>query len=173
MQGQEYLQKEALVRKWLEDVLRDDLKADLSEALASGIALCHVMLKLDQTLIPSIHYAGENTAYKYRENLEFFVQAMEEYGVPQQKCFHPSDLTRQRNMPKVITSLIELARLAETKNFRVVLPPEDSIPLVDRETLSDTHKKLLLKVCAPTLISIMFNTVPTNILTSLNVVLYY
>ena len=142
----EYLLKETRVKNWIVAVVKEEIDANLAESLHSGVVLCHLMLKLDSTLIPSINYGGTNAGYKYRENIEFFVQALEEYGIPQNYCFHPADLIKQKNMPKVIDSLIALAEKAKQNGYPISIAPVESTKIPDEESLSDAHKLLLRKV---------------------------
>ncbi|RWS31891.1 Muscle-specific protein 20-like protein [Leptotrombidium deliense] len=58
---------------------------------------------------------GDNLKHK-RANIERFLRAVDEYGVPKEKQFAVDDLLLMQNIPRVTTCLFELGRLASKDN---------------------------------------------------------
>lgn len=138
----EYVVSEMRVRKWIEELNDEVLDPDLSESLQSGIVLCNTLIKLDKKLVPTVYHG--KSEFKLRENVEFFIQGMEEYGVEQ--TFHSSDLISKRSMFRVVSSLIEFAKLAEKKGCEVKLQPEENFEIPELFSLAETHRKVILLV---------------------------
>lgn len=139
----DYLVRETQIRTWFEKVLKTKFTSlDLSEILYSGYYLCELMLCLDPKSIPRVH--GEGCAsFLLRENVEFFIQGMQEYGVPQSTCFRATDLINKRNMNLVFTSLIKLSDIAESKNFPILLPPLETINPPTLSSLTPSHQRII------------------------------
>lgn len=141
--SKDYIVRETQIREWIQTVLDIKFKsADLSEVLRSGNYLCELMLRLDPKSIPKVHEEG-SSQYKLRENVEFFIQAAIEYGVPRNCCFRALDLIKKQNMNLVMTSLIKLSDIAEERQFPILLPTIESIKPPTINALTPTHQRII------------------------------
>lgn len=117
-----FLLLQQAVRNWIEESLEVPLdKEDLLEALRNGVVLCYLMQEIDPPSIPKIQ---ENTtqAFKLKENIEFFLAAANDLGVPRPKLFLFNDLFEAKNVVNVVDCLAELAKRAhEQHGFGVAL----------------------------------------------------
>lgn len=89
----QFIRTQHAVRLWIEDVLEINgkLDEDLLVSLRSGVFLCYLMLELEERSIPRIQENTEHQ-FKQKENILFFLQAVEDYGVPKYRLFNPADL---------------------------------------------------------------------------------
>ena len=141
--SKDYILRETQIRCWIEQAL--DVKfecLDLSEVLHSGVYLCRLMLAIEKGSVPRIHEQAAD--YLYRENIDFFIQAMEEYAVPVR--FAAPDLLNKRNMKLVLESLLKLSELATERRFRVQLPPISSLSLPSLDSLTPSHKRMVQNI---------------------------
>jgi hypothetical protein len=95
------------------------------------------MMAIDSTSIPHYHKDTHDTPAKIRvhssrnfpklfqENVFFFREACEEFGVPKQNLFFEADLLEAKNMVKVLDCLDSLAECAVKKGFPI---PVERIP---------------------------------------------
>lgn len=60
------------------------LRADLHPQLKRGVILCYLMKQIDENAIPRIQESTD-TPFKLKENISFFLEAVEDYGVPKHK----------------------------------------------------------------------------------------
>jgi len=107
------------VRNWMEMVLAVTLPPEpdkFIESLQDGIVLCYLCKEIDPRSIPRIQ-EDKSSAYRLRENITFFLAAVEDFGVPKHRIFSAADLSSKRIIPVVET----LSLLAK----RVVQPPPE------------------------------------------------
>ena len=83
----------------------------LRPALVDGVALCEIIKKISPESIPYINTDTEDRR-KLKENLIFFLSAVEELGVPRNKTFQNGDLYENANFLKVIECLESLSVVA-------------------------------------------------------------
>jgi len=117
----EFIRTLRSVRSWVEETLDITLNDDLFISLKSGVILCYLMQQIEPGSIPRIQ-EGTDQNFKQRENIEFFILAASDYGVPRHRLFHPPDLCDNDCMVTVVECLAELARVSYKKGFPVALP---------------------------------------------------
>jgi hypothetical protein len=81
------------------------------------------MSQLDPRLIPII-YSAAPSPFQQRENIDLFLAACEEYGMPRHGLFSTNDLFFGTSMASVVDSLCSLAALAHTTHTTKVLEME-------------------------------------------------
>eukprot|EP01117_Protostelium_nocturnum_P003411 TRINITY_DN1442_c0_g1_i1.p1 TRINITY_DN1442_c0_g1~~TRINITY_DN1442_c0_g1_i1.p1 ORF type:complete len:806 (+),score=343.01 TRINITY_DN1442_c0_g1_i1:243-2660(+) len=118
----DFIRTKRSVKKWIEEVLdiNGDLDEDLYVSLRSGIILCYLMTAIEERSIPRIQ---ENTdhQFKLKENILFFLGAVQDYGVPKYKLFLPSDLWDNECIVTVVECVAELGRIAAKKGFPITM----------------------------------------------------
>lgn len=106
-----FLLRELALRRWLEQILVEDLNpaggaADAGKQitiwdnLKDGVLLCRVMLTLKPNSVPKIH--EEKAVFRRKENLFFFLEALDEHDFPAKKKFTVADLYEEKNLIKVL-----------------------------------------------------------------------
>eukprot|EP01105_Mastigella_eilhardi_P006499 TRINITY_DN18058_c0_g1_i1.p1 TRINITY_DN18058_c0_g1~~TRINITY_DN18058_c0_g1_i1.p1 ORF type:complete len:762 (-),score=221.75 TRINITY_DN18058_c0_g1_i1:78-2282(-) len=120
---QEYLAKEKAVRAWIQAVLSVNLGEDLYAALKNGIVLCYLMQTLEPSTIPYVHDTPDLPAFRLRENISFFLAAVEDIGLEQWYRFTEKDLYEHACFPQVVQCLVALAKFEEKKGCPHMLPP--------------------------------------------------
>ncbi|EGG23389.1 pleckstrin domain-containing protein [Cavenderia fasciculata] len=140
-----FLQRSLTIRKWIETVLGEtiDEKETLFEAIRDGVLLCRVMMTVRADSIPKIH-TGTKLNFKIRENLLFFLQALEDVGVSRYYIFQVTDLIDRKNDIKVLESLEVFGDLVgEIDKSKAIqqLPEDHAIPFSDAE-LTEAEKVL-------------------------------
>jgi len=101
-----FLLRELALRRWLERILvEEDLgvggeRKPLWEYLKDGVLLCRVMLTLKPHSVPKIH--EEKAVFRRKENLFFFLEALDENSFPAKKKFAVADLYEEKNLFKVL-----------------------------------------------------------------------
>ncbi|KAL6046959.1 RhoGEF domain containing protein [Balamuthia mandrillaris] len=109
----EFQHKQHAVKRWIENILDIELESeDLSQPLRNGVILCYLMRRLDKSLIPRIQEETDQM-FKLRENVEFFVAACEDMGVPPYQLFKGPDLYNGRSIVNVVEGLAALAKLVQ------------------------------------------------------------
>jgi hypothetical protein len=125
-----HLRTEKAVKEWIEKVLSIRLDDDLQKALSTGVILCYLMTEIEERSIPRIQ---ENTTQPWRlkENIHFFLLALQDYGIGKHRIFLLTDLCEGKNMVMVVESLAELARVAASRGFRIIMknPEESTAPV--------------------------------------------
>jgi len=119
----QYLRTEIVVKEWIEQVLQIKLKDNLYESLQNGIVLCYLANAIEDNIVPTIR---ENTTvgFKLKENINFFLMAIEEIGLSKNYRFQTNDLFDAENLVRVIESLAALARfVVAEKGFKIALKP--------------------------------------------------
>jgi hypothetical protein len=105
-----FLLRELALRRWLEQILVEDLTQAGGEGpkqpttiwdhLKDGVLLCRVMLTLKPNSVPKIH--EEKAVFRRKENLFFFLEALDEHDFPVKKKFTVADLYEEKNLVKVL-----------------------------------------------------------------------
>eukprot|EP01132_Coremiostelium_polycephalum_P002514 gene2514-3112_t len=106
------------------------------------------MLSIKHDSIPKIH-TGSNLAFKIRENLFFFIQALEEIGVPRYYLFQASDLLEKKNLIKVLEALEILADIASEFDkpiTQLTEKEEAEVQFTDQQLISTDQLLKTLKV---------------------------
>lgn len=123
-----YLKRKVALRQWIEAVLGEsiDSSQDLAMVLQNGVLICRVMLAIKEGSIPKIH-TNSTLQFKMRENIMFFLHAVEDFGIPRYKIFSIPDLLENKNFFKVLECLEELAAITEEDKLNIpVLKPVTS-----------------------------------------------
>jgi hypothetical protein len=58
-----------------------------------------------------------------KENVQFFLDAVQEYGVPRHRLFAAADLLENRNKVNVVECLLTLAQFSTKKGFKPAFEP--------------------------------------------------
>lgn len=116
---------ERAVLQWVYDVLGEPVPEGVAyeDALKDGVALCKLMNKLNPSA--NIKFNTGNQSYKLMENIDKFLKACQEYGVPHDKLFPTVALFEKKNVAEVTGGLIALARAVQNH-------PEWAGPQVDK-----------------------------------------
>ncbi|KAH9424516.1 hypothetical protein DERP_004701 [Dermatophagoides pteronyssinus] len=80
------------------------------EILKDGVVLCKLMNKIKPGAIDK--FASGGSAYILMENINKFLKAAQDYGVPHDQLFRTVDLFERKNIPEVTAGIISLARVA-------------------------------------------------------------
>eukprot|EP01102_Stenamoeba_stenopodia_P002030 TRINITY_DN11817_c0_g1_i1.p1 TRINITY_DN11817_c0_g1~~TRINITY_DN11817_c0_g1_i1.p1 ORF type:complete len:974 (-),score=215.38 TRINITY_DN11817_c0_g1_i1:308-3229(-) len=153
----EYFKKEASIRKWMLDVLSSskdeatskrlsilsDDKVSLQAALKDGVLLCKLMLRvsLDSRSIPKIHEGDSLPAFKSKENISFFLDALEELELQKNMKFSVGDLFDDRNMILVVDSLYAFGHFQKSSE-----PPAIHSNIVLKESDIPSQKVAIIKL---------------------------
>ncbi|CAF1154407.1 unnamed protein product [Rotaria sordida] len=109
-------EQETAAREWVEAVTGEKFpNNDYAEALHDGIVLCKLMNKLKPGSVAKIHTTG--SPMKLRENISFFQDAAQAYGVNPSEVFQAVDLFDKQNIQQVTTCIFALSRVAQKQNF--------------------------------------------------------
>ncbi|ELR14853.1 RhoGEF domain containing protein [Acanthamoeba castellanii str. Neff] len=112
-QVDQWQRKQHGVKRWIEEILGMELESeDLAGPLQTGVVLCHVIRRLDERAIPRIQ-EDTKQLFKLKENVEFFLAACKDMGVPAFKLFKGPELWEGTGMVLVIESLVALAAMVE------------------------------------------------------------
>lgn len=106
-----FLFRELAVRRWIEDVVGEDLEdkpggpgeGGLQVALHDGVRLCKLMLYLVPRSVPKIFETTKSDSeFAMRKNIGFFIEALGEAELSSAYIFTVSDLYDQDNFLKVL-----------------------------------------------------------------------
>lgn len=95
----------------IDEVGTGDFSVVFQRHLRNGVILCQVMRSIKQDSIPHIHepstnnnnnkngniYAASFQLFKMKENLSYFINAVEEFGVARYRLFQIQDLLTEDN----------------------------------------------------------------------------
>jgi len=129
--GYKFLQDEALVRKWIEEVLQEKVVGSLERFLADGTILCRLANKVRPNSITTIHPSG-SPAYLLLENINIFLTICMEFGLTNQEMFIPIDLFEQKNLHKTVNCLIKLSEHAASLGFKPFYQKRERIAVLLR-----------------------------------------
>jgi hypothetical protein len=97
--------------EWIEDVLDTPLDEEpLGDLLKSGVVLCNLVNRLSPGAVKKISESA--MPFPQRENVQAFISAARELGVPDRDNFDTSDLFEQTGMRQVLICLRSLGRAA-------------------------------------------------------------
>lgn len=100
---------EKAVLQWIFDSIGEPLPSGtFEEVLHDGVALCKLINALKPGSVSKVAVGAEK--FHLMENINKFLKAAQEYGVPHDKLFRTIDLFEKKNIPEVTGALIELAR---------------------------------------------------------------
>ncbi|XP_040575082.1 myophilin [Lepeophtheirus salmonis] len=103
---------ETEILDWIASVLEEPLSQDGFEViLQNGVILCKLMNKISPGAITRIKEKG--SAFLLMENINAFLRAAKDYGVPEEEVFQTPDLFEARNIPQVIICLYSLSRITQ------------------------------------------------------------
>lgn len=115
----DYLNRQAEVKRWMEKVIGEIIPMkntlwSLHQSLQDGVFICRVAEKMEEDCIPNI-CLNPKTPIQKKENILYFLTAVEEIGIPRSSLFKLSDLhdlKRHMFLP-VLICLEELALFSE------------------------------------------------------------
>ncbi|KAH3763567.1 guanine nucleotide exchange factor [Pelomyxa schiedti] len=93
-----------------------------SAALENGIVLCYLIKEIDPGLIPFVHDGLNMPKYRHRENINFFLAALEDLQIPLWCRFQCNDLFEQQCFPQVVICLMHVAQMVQERGFKIPLP---------------------------------------------------
>ncbi|XP_053115457.1 leucine-rich repeat and calponin homology domain-containing protein 4 isoform X2 [Hemicordylus capensis] len=97
------------LRKAIELQLNITLAEDLAEALANGVVLCQLVNHLRPRSVPFIHVPSpavpKLNAMKSRKNVESFLTACRQLGVPEELLCSPSHVLEEEGLPHVAATV--------------------------------------------------------------------
>jgi hypothetical protein len=144
----EFINLQKAVKQWIEEVLSIKLQDDLHPQLKRGVILCYLMKQIEENAIPRIQESTD-TPFKLKENISFFLEAVEDFGVPKHKIFLVDDLWENKSIVNVVICLAALAERAAEKGFKptIKIIPDDpkSRPTLDIKA-KEQLRQLLAKV---------------------------
>eukprot|EP01130_Rhizamoeba_saxonica_P006137 TRINITY_DN2436_c0_g1_i5.p1 TRINITY_DN2436_c0_g1~~TRINITY_DN2436_c0_g1_i5.p1 ORF type:complete len:713 (-),score=172.49 TRINITY_DN2436_c0_g1_i5:1884-4022(-) len=139
----DFLNVQHSVKTWIESVMDVSLNQDLHSDIKNGVILCYLMEEINARAIPKIH-SSTSSPFKLKENIDYFLGAIEDYGVPKYRLFFVNELYNKKNMVNVILAIRELGLIANGNGFTPeyqILTVEDPVEL-DEET--SAHLRVLL-----------------------------
>jgi len=110
IEGKRNPEQEKEAQEWIEAVLGMKFPASQAyeDVLKDGQVLCQLMNKLKPGSVPKINSSGGQ--FKLMENINNFLKAMKDYGVPDVDIFQTVDLWEKKDIGQVTTSLFALGR---------------------------------------------------------------
>ena len=112
------LEKQA--REWMEAVTKERIGSSLAEHLHDGVYLCKLMNQLKPGAIAKVNTTSK-LAFKQMENIDQFLRACRDYGVPVHDLFQTVDLYEAAegagNIVQVIDSIHALGRAAQRNRY--------------------------------------------------------
>jgi len=107
--------RELEAREWMSTQLQEDSLLDdkpFHDILSDGIFLCRLANSISNNLVPKIHVTSSPEeklpSFRNIQNVLFFLQACTSLGVPNQDLFTPPDLIDNRDMSRVVDTLLSL-----------------------------------------------------------------
>jgi len=98
---------------WIFEIIGEPVpEVAFEEALRDGVALCKLINKLKPGSVDKIATGG--SGYQLMENINKFIKAAQNYGVPHDQLFRTVDLYEKKNIPEVTGGLIAVARAVST-----------------------------------------------------------
>ena len=89
------LPAEQLAKLWIVDVIRQDTKVESLEDLKSGVILCDLVNVIKPGSVTKISYS--KMPFPQRENIDKFLEAVRNLGVPPEETFDTTDLYEARD----------------------------------------------------------------------------
>jgi len=104
--------------------LEDGGSEAFHEKLKDGVLLCQLINALKAGSVKKINQS--KMAFKQMENIGFFLEACEAYGVNKTDSFQTVDLYEAQNMPQVINGIHALGRKAQANGNKGIGPKESN-----------------------------------------------
>jgi len=94
---------------WIYEVVGEPApEVPIEDALRDGVVLCKLINKLKPGAVDKIATGG--SGYVLMENINKFLKACQDYGVPHDQLFPTVALYEKKNIPEVTGGIIALAR---------------------------------------------------------------
>jgi len=109
---------EKALLEWIFEVIGEKAPEGVTyeETLKDGVVLCKLMNKIKPGAIDK--FATSGSGYLLMENINKFIKAAQDYGVPHDQLFRTVDLFEKKNIPDVTAGIINVARqVANDSNF--------------------------------------------------------
>ncbi|CAG5093068.1 Similar to Myophilin (Echinococcus granulosus) [Cotesia congregata] len=121
----EELAQESL--EWIRDITKEDIKTsgdmdNFYEILKDGTLLCRLINEIQPGSIKKIN--DSKMAFKCMENINAFLEAAKNLGVPAQETFQTVDLWERQNLNSVVICLQSLGRKAGNYGKPCIGPKE-------------------------------------------------
>jgi hypothetical protein len=131
--------QEREVREWIEQVTGEKFKSSsFHESLKNGQLLCKLMNKLKPGCIPKVN--NSNMPFMQMENIGYFLKAATDVGLRNTDTFQTVDLYEDKNVPKVIQSLMILGSLSQKlPNYH---GPKIGVKLAEKTEINFTEDQL-------------------------------
>jgi type I site-specific restriction endonuclease len=100
---------EKAVLAWIFEVIGEPVpEVAYEDALRDGVALCKLINVVKPGSVAKFHTSG--SGYQLMENINKFIKAAQDIGVPHDQLFRTVDLYEKKNIPEVTGGLIAVAR---------------------------------------------------------------
>eukprot|EP01105_Mastigella_eilhardi_P013399 TRINITY_DN3054_c0_g1_i1.p1 TRINITY_DN3054_c0_g1~~TRINITY_DN3054_c0_g1_i1.p1 ORF type:complete len:253 (-),score=36.69 TRINITY_DN3054_c0_g1_i1:88-768(-) len=99
---------ETELRGWIEQASGERIGADFHDTLKSGVVLCKLM---NHYRPGSCRFSAARAAFPMMENIESFLNACRQAGIPNPDLFMTVDLYEAKNMNQVLQCLASLRRI--------------------------------------------------------------
>ncbi|EGC28800.1 hypothetical protein DICPUDRAFT_51654 [Dictyostelium purpureum] len=145
-----FLLRSLSIKRWIEKILNESLGNDDEDSdlllfgkLMNGVILCKLMSTLKSNSIPKIHTGDTILNFKIRENLCFYIQALDDVGISRHFQFQIADLIEKKNLLKVLESLEVLADDCTDFEKPIEFSDEESLKIhFTEKQISDTEALL-------------------------------
>lgn len=109
---------EKKILNWVQDVAGEPrTEENIDDALISGVLLCKMMNKIEPGCIPKID--TRDIPLVHVENINKYLKACWNLGVPSSDMFVTSDLFQRRGLLQVVQNLHSVARLCQVTCFQL------------------------------------------------------
>jgi hypothetical protein len=130
---------EAQVRSWIEQVTGEKFKSNsFHQSLKDGQLLCKLINKIKPGAIPKIN--NSNMPFMQMENIGYFLKAASDLGLRNTDTFQTVDLYEEKNIPKVIESLMSLGSVVQ--KIPSYKGPVIGVKLADKTEINFTEEQL-------------------------------
>lgn len=89
--------------------------SSVTVSLRDGVALCFFIHKLAPDALPKVPFPNPRAPWNELENIDAYLRACDELGVPQSHLFHPNDLHRGTDPDAVVANLQCVFEMAQDK----------------------------------------------------------
>ncbi|OXA50648.1 muscle-specific protein 20 [Folsomia candida] len=101
--------EEAEAAAWVQQVVGEQFPpVPYEDILRNGIVLCKLINRLQPGIIKKVNTSGGD--YKFIDNIQQFLKAAADYGVPVGDLFEAPDLYERKNIPVVTKAIFSLGR---------------------------------------------------------------
>ncbi|KAK4876728.1 hypothetical protein RN001_009234 [Aquatica leii] len=113
--------------EWVKEILGDDINVagdmdNFYEVLKDGQVLCRMVNTIKPGIVKKVNQSS--MAFKCMENINAFLEAAKELGVPAQETFQTVDLWERQNLNSVVICLQSLGRKAGNYGKPTIGPKE-------------------------------------------------